>query len=62
MNKRKAKRMTNILYRLRKKGLVCHTRERVIECGVGDDITMMLGVKRLRDEFHFNIQLNFSNK
>lgn len=56
-NKQLLKRRANILYRLRKKGIRADTKERIIFCAAGKDITNIVQVKRLRKEFHFNIQL-----
>ena len=57
MNKQRLKRRANILYRLRKKGIRADTKQRIIFCAAGKDITNIVQVKRLRKELHFNIQL-----
>ena len=57
MNKQRLKRRANLLYRLRKKGIRVDTKQRVIFCAAGKDITNIVQVKRLKEEFHFNIQI-----
>ena len=57
MNKQRLKRLANILYRLRKKGIKVDTKQRVIFCSFNEDITGIVQVGRLRKEFYFNIQL-----
>lgn len=56
-NKQLLKRWANIFYRLRKKGIRADTKQRVIFCAAGEDITGVVQVKRLREEYNFNIQL-----
>ena len=56
-NKQLLKRRANILYRLRKKGIRADTKECIIFCAYGEDITGIVQVKRLREEYNFNIQL-----
>lgn len=55
-NKQRLKRRANILYRLRKKGIGANTKECTIFCAYNEDITGIVQMKRLRREFHFNIQ------
>jgi hypothetical protein len=57
MNKQRLKRRANILYRLRKKGIRADTKQRIVFCAAGKDITNIVQVKRLKQEFHFNIQI-----
>lgn len=56
-NKQRLKRRANILYRLRKKGIRADTKQRIVFCAAGKDITNIVQVKRLRQEFHFNTQI-----
>lgn len=57
MDKKKLKRRTNVLYRLRRWGGVkCVTREATIYLEYGQDPDAILQVKQLRDEFNFVIQ------
>jgi hypothetical protein len=53
------KRRANILYRLRKKGIICNLRERIIFIPAGENSDDIVQVRRLRSEFGFNIQLIF---
>jgi len=56
MDKR-LKRRANLLYRLRKKGFRCHTKERVIYCPYGGgDPRQVVQVDCLEREYHFRIQ------
>ena len=57
MNKQRLKRRANLLYRLRKKGIRADTKQRIVFCAAGKDITNIVQVKRLRQEFHFNTQI-----
>ena len=52
-----SKRRSNILYKLRKQGVVCDTKARVIElpCG-GEPRSANVQVARLRREYRFNVQ------
>lgn len=50
------KRMSNILYRLRKKGIRCVTRERVIFFPYGQEPMAVVQIHRLCKEFNFNVQ------
>lgn len=54
---KKRKRMFNILYKLRRRGIRACTKEHTIECPYGEDISSIPQVKHLRDEFHFVIQI-----
>lgn len=54
---KKLKRRANILYRLRKKGFRCSTREREIYFPYGKEPMKVVQVKRLCDEFNFKVQL-----
>lgn len=51
--------MHNILYRLRKKGGVCVTKERTIYLPYGADPDALLQVRQLRSEFKFVVQYRF---
>lgn len=53
---RKLKRRTNILYRLRKKGIRCDTKARGIYYPYGRNPLEVVQIKRLCGEFNFNIQ------
>lgn len=57
MNKKLAKRRANILYRLRKKGVSCSTKERIISFPYSGKPFEIIQIKRLCDEFHFHVQL-----
>jgi hypothetical protein len=46
----------DLLYRLRKKGVQCDTRQRTIYLPYGEDILKHVQVARLRKEFNFTIQ------
>ena len=50
------KRRSNILYRLRKKGVRVNTKERTIFIPYGEDPNREVQVGRLRKEYHFNVQ------
>lgn len=52
-----ANKRDNLLYRLRKKGVQANTRERVIFFGMGGEPFEIRQIRRLRREFHFNVQL-----
>lgn len=54
---RRLKRRANILYRLRKKGVRCVTRERVIFYPYGKDPMAVVQIVRLCREFGFGVQL-----
>ena len=45
------------MYRLRKKGIRADTKQRIVFCAAGKDITNIVQVKRLRQEVHFNTQI-----
>lgn len=53
---KKQKRRANILYRLRKKGIRCSTREREIYFPYGKEPMKVVQVRRLCDEFNFKVQ------
>lgn len=53
---KKQKRRANILYRLRKKGIRCSTREREIYFPYGKEPMKVVQVRRLCDEFNFRVQ------
>lgn len=55
-----SKRRSNILYKLRKKGVVCDTKARVIELPYGADPDAIVQVGRLRREYRFNVQFYIS--
>ena len=57
MCKKKLKRRSNMLYRLRKKDVVCNTRQKTIYMPYEQIIPDIIELKRLREEFHFFIQL-----
>lgn len=50
------KRRSNLLYRLRKKGVRVDTKFREIYIPYGEDPFPFTEVCRLREEYHFNIQ------
>ena len=50
------KRMSNILYRLRKKGIRCVTRERMIFFHYDKDPMAVIQIRRLCREYNFNVQ------
>lgn len=56
MDKR-MKRRSNILYRLRKKGVRCITKERVIFFAYGKNPMEIIQIARLCREFGFSVQL-----
>ena len=53
---KKQKRRANILYRLRKKGIRCSTREREIYFPYGKEPMKVVQIRRLCDEFNFKVQ------
>jgi len=55
-----SKRRSNILYKLRKKGVVCDTKARVIELPYGVNPDSIIQVARLRREYRFNVQFYIS--
>ena len=55
-----SKRRSNILYKLRKKGVVVDTKARTIELPYGSDPDAIIQVKRLRREYRFNVQFYIS--
>lgn len=56
----KLKRRANILYRLRKKGVRCDTRQKTIYFEYGSNPDSVIQIKRLRYEFDFNVQLEIN--
>jgi hypothetical protein len=57
LNKKRMKRRANILYRLRRKGVICDTRQRTIYWRESwDNPGLVLQVRQLRGEFHFEVQ------
>lgn len=55
-----SKRRSNILYKLRKKGVAADTKARTIELPYGSDPDSIIQVKRLRREYRFNVQFYIS--
>lgn len=55
MDKRSMRRK-NILYRLRKKGIRCLTKQRLIFFPYGGEPMDIIQIKRLREEFGFSVQ------
>ena len=45
-----------MLYRLRKKGIRCNTRQRTIFYPYGKNPNEVLEIKQLREEFYFTVQ------
>lgn len=54
--KQRIKRRTNLLYRLRKKGVQCETKQRIIIYPMGQNPMCIHQVRKLVAEFGFNIQ------
>lgn len=50
------KRRSNMLYKLRKKGVKVNTKERTIFIPYGEDPNKEVQVVRLWKEYHFNVQ------
>ena len=50
------KRRSNILYKLRKKGVRVNTKEHTIFIPYGEDPEQTVQVDRLRKEYHFTVQ------
>ena len=55
-----SKRRSNILYKLRKKGVVVDTKARTIELPYDSDPDKIIQVRRLRRGYRFNVQLYIS--
>lgn len=55
MNKQ-LKRRTNLLYRLRKKGIRCDTKAREIYIAYNKDPMAVIQIRRLCNEFNFIVQ------
>lgn len=53
-------RRKNILYKLRKKGVMVDTKSRTIELPYGSDPNAIVQVVRLRREYRFNVQYYIS--
>ena len=51
------KRRNNLLYNLRKKGVRCLTKERMIFFPYGEDPRKVSQIVRLCQEYHFHVQL-----
>ncbi len=56
MDAKKYKRKSNILYRLRKNGIRCITRERTIFYPFGKNPYEILQIRQLLTEFNFVVQ------
>jgi len=56
---KKLKRRANLLYRLRKKGVRCNTKQRTIFLPNGYEIQDICQIQRLRKEFYFVIQFEY---
>lgn len=56
----KSRRRDNILYKLRKKGVICDTKSRTIELPYGADPEGIVQVARLRREYRFCVQFYIS--
>lgn len=56
MDKKKMRRK-NLLYKLRRKGVRCDTKRRVIEYPYGEDPARIPQIRRLVKEYNFNVQL-----
>ena len=54
------KRRSNIIYKLRKKGVMVDLRSRTIELPYGRDPNEIIQVVRLRREYRFNVQYYIS--
>lgn len=54
---RVTKRRTNLLYNLRKKGVSCLTKERMIFFPYGEDPYNVRQIACLCNEYHFHVQL-----
>lgn len=54
--KNKLKRRANMLYKLRRHGITADTKQRVIFIPYGETPWRYPQVRRLHDEFYFNIQ------
>ncbi len=61
MDKR-LKRRANILYRLRKKGVRCDTKARVIYYAYGEEPMAVPQIRRLHKEFNFNVQFEIETE
>nr|DAW84745.1 MAG TPA: hypothetical protein [Bacteriophage sp.] len=57
MESQRYKRRNNILYRLRKKGVRCVTKERTIFIPYGKNPYDILQVRQLLSEFNFVVQV-----
>jgi len=56
MSKEQLKRRANLLYKLRKKGIRCLTRQSTIFYPYGENPESITEIRNLRQEFHFAVQ------
>ncbi len=56
IQQKKLRRRAGMLYRLRKKGVRCHTRTRTIFLPAGGDVESVCQIGTLRREFDFVVQ------
>lgn len=60
MNKKQLRRRAYLLYKLRKKGIWCLTRQFTIFYPYGKDPETMAEIVHLRKEFHFSVQFEIA--
>ena len=60
MNKKQLRRRAYLLYKLRKKGIPCLTRQFTIFYPYGKDPETMAEIVHLRKEFHFSVQFEIA--
>ena len=60
MNKKQLRRRAYLLYKLRKKGIRCLTRQFTIFYPYGKDPVTMAEIVHLRKEFHFSGQFHIA--
>ena len=60
MNKKQLRRRAYLLYKLRKKGICCLTRQFTIFYPYGKDPETMAEIVHLRKEFHFSVQFEIA--
>ena len=60
MNKKQLRRRAYLLYKLRKKGILCLTRQFTIFYPYGKDPVTMAEIVHLRKEFHFSVQFEIA--
>jgi hypothetical protein len=53
---KKQKRRANLLYKLRRKGVRCDILQRTIYYPYGANPEDVIQIRRLREEYHFNVQ------